>query len=343
MIPARQFRAVNNESGENNAGSEVLLLTIPASRRLDFSEIPIIDLSAGGSGNDNLVDAVGDACREVGFFYITNHGIKVSLIDDLLQQARTFFALPLESKQSVLLDRRMRGYLPLKYRSYEGEENAATSHQEGFWIGHERALDSEFPLQGPNRWPQDLPELQSAMLAYFVAVEDLSQNLLRCFSRALGLSADYLPAFFNNPNSRLKLNHYPPQREPITEQNLGVVAHSDSGCFTILWQDDESGLEVQNHAGEWVGAPPLAGSFVVNIGNILQYWSNGEFSSTPHRVINRNNRDRYSIPFFVNPDHGSSIRPLCNTDQPGFTPFDYVAYQLDFWRRSFPVAAIPDD
>ena len=179
------------------------------------------------------------------------------------------------------------------------------------------------------------------MLAYFEAVENLSQNLLRCFSRALGLSADYLPAFFNNPNSRLKLNHYPPQREPITEQNLGVVAHSDSGCFTILWQDDESGLEVQNHAGEWVGAPPLAGSFVVNIGNILQYWSNGEFSSTPHRVINRNNRDRYSIPFFVNPDHGSLIRPLCNIDQPGFMPFDYVAYQLDFWRRSFPVAGIP--
>lgn len=313
-------------------------MTIPLSRRLDFFEIPLIDLALD---DDTCVEAIRRACVDVGFFYIGNHGIEQGLIDKLLLQARDFFALPRADKESILLDRRMRGYLPLYYRSYEGEENAATSHQEGFWIGHERALDPAQPLSGPNRWPQSAPGFKPAMLAYFDAIEALSYRLLGYFSRALGLADDGLASYFDNPNSRLKLNHYPPQRDSITEQNLGVVAHSDSGCFTILWQDAEGGLEVQNQAGDWVGAPPIDGSFVVNIGNIMQYWSNGEFSSTPHRVINRNNRDRYSIPFFVNPDHGTVIRALLGNGYPDFESFDYVDYQLDFWRRSFPVARIP--
>lgn len=314
-------------------------MTIPLSRRLDFSEIPLIDLS--GEDRSATVDAIRRACSEVGFFYISNHGVEPSLIDELVRQSRAFFALPTADKESILLDRRMRGYLPLKYRSYEGEAGAATSHQEGFWIGHDKPVDPERPIQGPNRWPRALPALKPAMLAYFESLEALSRRLLRLFSGALDLPPDYLGQFFENPNSRLKLNHYPPQRDTVTEQNLGVVAHSDSGCFTILWQDDESGLEVQNQDGDWVGAPPIDGSFVVNIGNILQYWSNGEFSSTPHRVINRGNRDRYSIPFFVNPDHGTEVRALLDRATPGFEAFDYVDYQLDFWRRSFPLAQIP--
>jgi len=314
-------------------------MTIPLSRRLDFSEIPLIDLSA--VDEPATVDAIRRACCEVGFFYIANHAVAPSLVESLLQQSRDFFALPEADKESILLDQRMRGYLPLRYRSYEGEPGAATSHQEGFWIGHDFADDPRYPLHGPNRWPASLPGLKPAMLAYFESLESLSRRLLRLFSSALGLPASHLGEYFKSPNSRLKLNHYPPQRDDVTERNLGVVAHSDSGCFTILWQDDESGLEVQNRNGDWVGAPPIADSFVVNIGNILQYWSNGEFSSTPHRVINRGNRDRYSIPFFVNPDHGSVIRPLLDNGQPGFDPFDYVEYQLDFWRRSFPIASIP--
>ena len=215
-------------------------MTIPRSRRLDFSEIPLLDLSGGDDGV--TVDAVRRACTDVGFFYVVNHAVEQVLIDDLVQQSRAFFALPAGTKESILLDRRMRGYLPLRYRSYEGEANAATSHQEGFWIGHEHDIDPGYPLHGPNRWPADAPGLKPAMLAYFDAVESLSRRLLRLFSSAMGLPADGLDEFFASPNSRLKLNHYPPQRDTVTEQNLGVVAHSDSGCFTILWQDDESGL-----------------------------------------------------------------------------------------------------
>jgi len=311
-------------------------MTIPLARRLDFSEIPVIDI-AGAS----VVEAIRSACTGTGFFYVVNHGVASELIADLVAQARAFFSLPQASRQALLLDQRMRGYLPLYYRSYEGEERAGTSHQEGFWIGHDAVIDAGRPLDGPNRWPADLPGLRGAMLAYLESIEGLSHRLLRLFALALGLPEETLLANFNSPNSRLKLNHYPPQHDPVSENNIGVVPHSDSGCFTILWQDDNGGLEVQNREGDWVGASPLADSFVVNIGNILQYWSNGRFSSTPHRVINRNGLDRYSIPFFVNPDFDTVIRPLTDNGNACFEPFAYGKYQVDLWRQTFPIARIP--
>ena len=120
------------------------------------------------------------------------------------------------------------------------------------------------------------------------------------------------------------------------------MPHSDSGAFTILWQDDSGGLEVRNGAGDWVGATPIPNTLVVNIGNIMQYWSNGRFTATTHRVINRSGRERYSIPFFVNPDPSTMIRPLVDTHEQGFPLFNYGDYQLDLWRKTFPVAEIPD-
>ena len=318
-------------------------MTIPVSRRLDFAEIPIIDLSASCAGEQDTecVDAIRRACTEVGFFYLINHQVAAELIAELVAQARLFFALPEVDKRELLLDPRMRGYLPLYYRSYQGEERAGTSHQEGFWIGYDTALDPSRPLDGPNHWPPALPQLRSAMLAYLDALEALSQRMLRLFAGALELPVDALLANFARPTSRLKLNHYPLQPDPLNENNIGVVPHSDSGCFTILWQDDNGGLEVQNQQGEWVGAPPLTDSFVVNIGNVLQYWSNGRFSSTPHRVINRSGGDRYSIPFFVNPDFDTVIRPLVDSDAAGFAAFEYGKYQVDLWRNTFPLANIP--
>ena len=232
-------------------------MTIPVSRRLDFAEIPIIDLSATcvGGPDTATVDAIQKACTEVGFFYLINHGVAADLIAELVAQARVFFALPEAAKRELLLDQRMRGYLPLYYRSYEGEERAGTSHQEGFWIGYDTTIDPLRPLDGPNHWPSVLPQLRRAMLAYLDSVEGLSQQMLRLFASALELPVNSLLANFTRPTSRLKLNHYPLQQDPVNENNIGVVPHSDSGCFTILWQDDNGGLEVQNQQGDWAGSP----------------------------------------------------------------------------------------
>ena len=164
--------------------------------------------------------------------------------------------------------------------------------------------------------------------------------LISAFEQALGVAPGSLAGLFDRPTTRLKLNHYPPQENPTSEDDIGVIPHTDAGAFTILWQDHTGGLEIQNMDGAWVGAPPIDNSFVVNLGNLMPTWTNGLFSSTSHRVINRGNVDRYSIPLFVNPDQDAHIR--CLTEQSNNEPgFLYGDYQRNHWRRAFPIASIP--
>src|SRR5260370_235705 len=249
-------------------------MAIPVSRRLDFCEIPVIDAAPLIDGNSaeagRTIAALGKACSEVGFIYVRNHGVPRDLIARMAGQAKAFFARPMEEKLKIDLDQRMRGYLPLNYRSYEDEARAGTSHQEGFWIGHERPPSAAFPLDGPNQWPDELPDLKPTMLAYFAAVEELSRVLQRGFALALGLAPDFFQALFRVPNSRLKLNHYPPQDAPEADNDIGVVPHSDSGGFTILWQDDSGGLAAHSKNAEWVGPPPIHHTLLINLANVMQ-------------------------------------------------------------------------
>ena len=312
-------------------------MAIPESRSLEFDEIPVIDIEPLIAGGEPAatIDAVDRACRDVGFFYLVGHGFDRRLTATLYAAAREFFALAETEKLAIGLDRSMRGYLPLFYRSRISDDFAGTSHQEGFWVGADFGANRRHPLEAPNRWPERPAALRPAMTAYLDAIERLAARLGRIFAAALGQAEEFYPTRFARPTSRLKLNHYPPQHNPERVDNIGVVPHSDSGAFTILWQDANGGLEVRSKSGEWVGAPPLEDSFVVNIGDILQYWSNGRYASTPHRVINRNGVDRYSIPYFVNPGATTRIRALDGSH--GFEPFDYGAYQLAKWRSFFPV------
>jgi isopenicillin N synthase-like dioxygenase len=317
-------------------------MALPQSRRLDFSEVPVIDVGPLVEGKNPMatINALSRAGRDVGFLYVRNHGVPRGLVTTLVEQAALFFGRPMDEKMRIVVNPRMRGYLPLGYKSYEGEATAGKSHQEGFWIGHERPLSPESPLDGPNVWPENPPGLKPAMLSYFTAVERLSHVLMRGFALALDLKPDFFEPIFSAPMSRLKLNHYPPQDAPERENEIGVVPHSDSGGFTILWQDHNGGLEIQSKSGEWVGAPPIPDTYVINLGNVMQIWTNGHFSSTPHRVINRGGKDRYSIPLFVNPNRDALIEPLIGTRDPGFEPFKFGDYQRKSYRRSFPVANI---
>jgi isopenicillin N synthase-like dioxygenase len=312
-------------------------VTLPRSRQLDFDEIPVIDIGALGSGADGeaTIAEIDRACRDVGFFYVVGHGFDMTLATRLRDAAGEFFALPEADKQGLGLDPSMRGFLPLYYRSKISDDFSGTSHQEGFWIGADFGDDVRHPLERRNRWPQHPANLRPVMLEYLAAIECLAAQLGQAFASALGQADDFYATRFARPTSRLKLNHYPPQDNPERVDNIGVVPHTDSGGFTILWQDANGGLEVRSKTGEWVGAPPIEDSFVVNIGDVLQYWSNGRYSSTPHRVVNRNGVDRYSIPYFVNPDAGVSIAAFDGSDS--FTPFDYGDYQLAKWRDFFPV------
>ena len=316
-------------------------MSLPQSRRLDFSEIPVIDVAdlMRAGDREETVHALGRACRDVGFLYVTGHGVSDAVLETLQAEAHSYFALPSAEKETLLMDERLRGYLPLDYASYTGEPGAAKSRQEGFWTGYDRPLNPANKLDGPNRWPATSPGLKPAMLAYRAAVERLAKALQVGFSLAMGWPEDRLTALFEPPQSLLKLNHYPPQENPTTLAHIGVVPHSDSGGFTILWQDAHGGLEVQSKSSEWVGAPPIPGTLVVNIGAVLQIWTDGAFSATPHRVINRGQVDRYSIPFIVNPAADAPIAPL--SDTAGAEP--YWRYQRASWRRTFPIAKVSED
>src|ERR1700687_1197671 len=136
------------------------------------------------------------ACSDVGFLYVRNHGVARELIANLMEQATLFFNQPMEEKMRIVVNPRMRGYLPLGYKSYEGEPTAGKSHQEGFWIGHERPTSAESPLDGPNLWPDRPPGLKPAMLAYFAAIEKLSLVLMRGFALALDLKPDLFALIF---------------------------------------------------------------------------------------------------------------------------------------------------
>jgi isopenicillin N synthase-like dioxygenase len=178
------------------------------------------------------------------------------------------------------------------------------------------------------------------MESYYLAATGLSQVLQRAFALALGQPNQFFQDLFQRQSSLLKINHYPPQDNPQTVSNIGVVPHSDEIGFTILWQDDNGGLEIESKSGEWVEAPPIPGTFVINLGDLMQIWSDGEFSSTPHRVINRSGVDRYSIPFFANPRWDAPVKPLIGDSRSEGNGENYEQYQLRNWRRIFPIAGV---
>jgi isopenicillin N synthase-like dioxygenase len=182
------------------------------------------------------------------------------------------------------------------------------------------------------------------MLGYYAAMEALAFRMLPGMAMALGLPASSFATPYVDPMLILKLNHYPPQQITSETEMIGVGGHCDGSGFTILWQDDLGGLEIKNKSGEWIGVPPIDGTFVINIGNILQRWSNGRFSSTEHRVINRYGKDRYSIAFFADPNYHTAIRPIVDqtsSDEPPFICGEYIHknYQRIYPQRASQAAA----
>lgn len=302
-----------------------------AGKRLDFSAIPIIDfgpfLSGDAAAKRRVAAALGKACREVGFFYLKNHGVDPALIDRTFAEAARFFALPPERKAeiSVTRSKNHRGYFASGEENLDPAKQKAGDFKEGVNIGRDLPPDDPDvlagkPLHGPNQWPSGLPGWREAMQRYYDAMQALGGRLLGAFALAVDLPDDFFEDKITKPMTTLRLLHYPPQQGPITEEQLGCGAHTDFGCFTMLAQDEVGGLQVRNAAGEWIDAVPIPGSFVVNIGDMMARWTNDRFASTPHRVINASGRERYSMAYFFDPDFDADISCLPSCLAPGETP-----------------------
>jgi isopenicillin N synthase-like dioxygenase len=260
------------------------------------------------------------ACIDIGFFYIRDHGVPKKAIEGLYQASRGFFALDLEDKVEIDIAKSSfnRGYIPLY-----GEKNNSKSKgdvKETFDMAIEIAADDPDvlagnPLCGPNQWPSAMPAFKPAMQAYYDEITALSHRLYRAFALALELPEDFFLDRLDKPLDILRILHYPPQPEVLDQDQIGTGAHSDFDCFTILNQDPVGGLQALNSASEWIDAPSIEGSFLINVGDMLERWSNGLFVSTVHRVINRSEKHRYSTVFFAAPNYDTEVAclPSCTS------------------------------
>jgi isopenicillin N synthase-like dioxygenase len=275
----------------------------------NFQAVPIVDIAGLASGDiavrQAVADELGRAAREVGFLYVTGHGLDENLTQDLRRVAEAFFAQPLDAKLGSYIGRSTNhsGYVP------EGEEVFAggkIDKKEAYDLGLDCAQDDgRAPMLGPNLWP-DFPGFREAAGAYYAAVAGLARRMFGGFALALGMAEDHFAAHLTAPPSQLRMIHYPfdPQAEP-DQQGIGV--HTDYEFFTLL-QGTAPGLEVLNGAGDWVDVPPIPGAFVVNIGDMLQAWTNGVFTATTHRV-RKVGEERYSFPFFATCDYWTVVEP----------------------------------
>jgi isopenicillin N synthase-like dioxygenase len=301
-----------------------------------MSEIPIIDLSNLGGGNpDALVDAFRQAYTDTGFAYVTHHGINQDLIDAVFQASATLHALPRETRDLLALDKNHRGFIGIN-TSTDVTSTLATvtkpNQSESFIVMREDTeVDPNTYLSGPNQWP-DIDGFRETLENYVAQMSDLGRRLIEIALLAGGADDTSFVRHFDKPTTWLRLLHYPPQVAASPEDLYGSAPHTDFGCLTFLAQDNVGGLQVMRTDGSWIDAPFIPGSFVVNVGDMLHRLSNGSLRSTPHRVINRSGRERYSCPFFFDPHVSATIEPLPGTGEPSFEPVvfgEFLQSQLE--------------
>lgn len=300
-------------------------------------DIPIIDVSglrsAGLAERRGIAAELGHACRGVGFFYVTGHGIPPAVADDIFAAARQLFARPAAEKAALSIVNN-RGYVAMGAERLD--ERAAADRKEAFNIGLELPPDDAellagMPFRAANLWPE-LPGWRDRVLAYYAACMALQLAIHRGFALDLGIAEDFFADKMDRPAAVLRLLHYPAATavEAAAEAGaLGAGQHSDYGNLTILATDGVAGLQVRRRDGVWLDAPHVEGAFVCNIGDCLMRWTNDVYVSTPHRVL-QPARERYSVAFFADANPDALIEALPGCVPPGslarYAPVTSAAY-----------------
>ena len=274
-----------------------------------IDDVPIIDVAPlrAGTGVDAVAAQIDAACRATGFFYVVGHGIPPSVQQRLDRAARDFFALGDDEKAAIAMargGRAWRGWFPVGGELTSGKPDM----KEGLYFGEELPPGDPRPLHGPNLFPTRPAQLRDAVLDYIGAVTDLGHLVLRAMAVGLGLDAGWFDEHLTSaPTVLFRIFRYPPLVEG--DERWSVGEHTDYGLVTLLGQDESGGLEVRGPDG-WVPAPPVAGSFVVNLGDMLERMTGGRYRSTPHRVRNVYGVERLSFPLFLDPGWEAEVLPI---------------------------------
>lgn len=295
-----------------NPNTPMLADALHATRQ-SFDKIPVVDLAPliDGSNPQKVAGEINWALANAGFMYVRNHGIADTVVDDAFDQTKAFFKLPDTEKMDLHVSRSgqtLRGYIePFGENTDPGKTKDL---KECFDLGPESEPDC--PFFGPNPWPDETktPGFRDAVYRYHEEMKRLSMTILTGIARSLDQAPDFFENRMRNPISIQRLLHYPPQTGIVDESIIGIGAHTDYGSLTILAQDDVGGLQVMNRDGQWVEGTPIAGTFVINIGDLLQRLTNDRYLANLHRVVNTSGRERYSIPFFIDADYDAEFAPL---------------------------------
>jgi isopenicillin N synthase-like dioxygenase len=294
---------------------------LPTLQTLQPAQIPLIDLSAEPPAV--LAQRINQALCAAGFFGIAGHGVAASTVQAAFGASHRFFALPELVKTRWHVDgggiavsddtqvasahsaHVKRGFDPMGWQALDPLQPPDV--KESFYMGQ--------PLHGVNRWPDEaqVPGFRAACQSYSNAMQVLARRLMGLFELALDLPAGHFNSFMQEPMCTTRLLHYPPQPAVAAPGQIGCGAHTDWGALTLLAQDDAGGLQVQSKGGAWIDVPPVPDALVVNIGDMMQRWTNDRWPSTLHRVINqRSGHDRWSIAYFFDLDADAVVKPLAS-------------------------------
>ena len=289
-----------------------------------------------------LADEIGWAARDVGFFRIRDHGISPNLIEEVYDAAKRFFGMPEEEKARyyIGLSPNHRGYVPFSVKGDCPDE--VNRNYEAFDLGVDLPEDDpDFMagnrLLGPNVWPR-LPGFRETVSAYCEQVSALGRRICALLELHLGLPPGAMTGQMSKPISQLRLLHYVRAQNATCRKSVNMGAHTDYECLTLLHTRNE-GLQVLTPCEQWIDVPVDPGALVVNIGDMLEAWSNGLLRSTMHRVLNLA-PERFSLPYFVAANHDAVIAPFPElaggARPPRYEPFTAGAHLEQMLMRDFP-------
>ena len=307
-------------------------------KSIDKERVPVIDIKKINSASNKIYIAkeLYKASTDLGFIYIKNHDISENLINDLRKDGLNFFRSSTDDKSKVLITKKHRGWLG--FGGAKMGDKAKPDLKESFIWGYQYddgSLPDDHQLRGVNKWPKFLPSLQQNAMSYFHQINELAKNLLTCFAMGLNLKENFFIRNCNAPLSRASLVYYPDQPKEMGEMQFGVSEHTDFGLLTILCQDSVGGLQIKGLDGQWFHAPPIDGTLIVNVADLLSRWTGGIYKSTPHRVVNSSGKERLSIVLAFDPDPETLINPgeipeiEKNTNEEPITCGDYLIWRFN--------------
>ena len=330
-----------------------------------MDHLPLIDLSPFEDNNfddnnkkENAVISLRNACRDIGFFYVTTDALKHNPMKDVITTVKEFFDLPDEIKETAnaINSTLFRGYQGVTSPSHScapKNKHEIMDIKESFAIG---ATGNASPMHGDNQWPPKCPRLiKEKLQSHWKEMMELTMQVIRCLALSLGLEEEFFVTEMTDPTAQMVCLRYPPTPPATTirgNQSMitttGCSAHTDCGFLTLLIQEqDTDPLQVKNRNGDWVDAPQIDGYVLCNLGDMAERWSNQYYRSSWHRVnVNTTSKARHSVPFFCNLNYGAVVDPsqsVCKgklksivgeTKYPSILAGDYICEKLNLMYKA---------